>query len=343
MAIKKFKDVREMFEKVKAQHQENNVSSKKDFSILDSKIWKPTMDKSKDKTEYKIRFLPNPDSETGMPFVLRKLHGFGPDNHRFYEHCPKSIGKKCPICDVVNPLFKSDNPMDKSIAMSRYGKKRFVANILIEDDPREEGALNGKVFMMEFGVKIKEKLDKAMSSDFLYYSPFEGATFDLEVKLVSDYPNYDGSEFSRKSTKLFDGDEEKLDELASQCYDLEKEILTEDKFRNYEELRQRYEAWENGDQMPKNVSGGSSDENPKDKDKDKDKETLDLIGEIEKAADEVKKENPFGDDVPAKDVTPPKEKETDGKEEEKKDDDEEFDANAFNKEIDKEFGDENDK
>jgi len=341
MAMKSFKNIREMFDKVKESVEEskNKKFTNKDFSMADGKRWKPTAQKGENVSKYVVRFLPNPYSETGKPFVIRKLHGFGPEGNKLYENCPWSIGKKCPICLDVNPMFKSENPTDKDMAYKRYGKKRYFANVYIVSDPRENGAMEGKVYIWEMGKKLGSKLEKAIDEDFVFYDPYEGADFNVEVKTVKDFPNYDASDFSRKTTKLLDGDDEKLNEVCGQCYDLEKEILGEENFRTFEQIEERYSAYNRGEQVsnsfPKNDKQEQESDNSvtkKSEPKNEEQEEVpDLIGQIEEAREEMQSDDKSDD----------AEENTTEEEPTETSDDEDFDIDIeeFEEELKKSFPD----
>lgn len=72
------------------------------------------------------------------------------------------------------------------------------------------------------------------------YDIWEGANFRLRIKKVDKYPNYDSSAFD-SPTELFDGDEERQEEVLSQCYKL-AEFLEPSNFKSYEELQKRFEG-----------------------------------------------------------------------------------------------------
>jgi hypothetical protein len=66
---------------------------------------------------------------------------------------------------------------------------------------------------------------------------WEGANFKLKIRNVEGYRNYDKSEFADKSA-LFDGDDDKLEELWKKEYSL-KEFGEKKQFKSYEQLKAR--------------------------------------------------------------------------------------------------------
>jgi len=246
-----FKDTRAMFEKVRTNFAEaKDKSNSGTYSDGPKKKWTPIIGKDENEVEYVVRFLPDGYSESGSPFIQRNIHSYGPYENNMYDRCRKALGKgeACYICDQANPLFKSENPVDQEMAYSRYSKRKYIANVLIVKDARDDGANEGKVFMYEFGKKIWEKLDIEIKDDFIYYDPELGANFTIKVKRVQKYPNYDSSHFERKVSAIADS-EEKINEILDLTYDLTEENLNPEMFASYDEQKVKYTAFDDGKDM----------------------------------------------------------------------------------------------
>ena len=72
-------------------------------------------------------------------------------------------------------------------------------------------------------------------------NPFDfwsGANFKLKVRKVDGFWNYDKSEFEATS-KLLDGDDEKLEETYGKLFSL-TQFLSEDNFKSYDELKEKF-------------------------------------------------------------------------------------------------------
>ena len=71
--------------------------------------------------------------------------------------CPKkTFGSKCPICELVDELWKEKKPESTEQAKKWKAKDRFFANVLNLD-------LNdGKVYVMAFGPQLEESILDAM-------------------------------------------------------------------------------------------------------------------------------------------------------------------------------------
>ena len=103
----------------------------------------------------------------------------------------------------------------------------------------------GKVFLYKFGKKIFDKIMDVMQPQFADEQPinpfdfWEGADFKLKIRNVEGYRNYDKSEFSSQSA-LHDGDDNRLESLYSQLYDL-NEFVDPKNYKSYDELKQKLE------------------------------------------------------------------------------------------------------
>ena len=218
--------------------------------FTDQRFWNPAAPK-KGKNVYRVRALPNM-AAGGLPWVSVPRHGFqAPSGSWVIENCPSAIhgtGKGvCPFDDYAGPFFNTGDPKDKSFASMIYRKKTWIMNILVIKDSRDGGVNEGKVFLWKFGKKIFEKLDSALfpPSDsgleqLMFIDPYKGYDLNVVAKMVhdgnKDYPNYDESVFVRDSTPIGDS-ENKIDEILTNCYDLEGEFLSPKQFKSYEELQ----------------------------------------------------------------------------------------------------------
>jgi hypothetical protein len=118
----------------------------------------------------------------------------------------------------------------------------YISNILIISDPSNP-ANEGQIKLFKFGKKIFDKITEAMNPEFADETPinpfdlWEGANFKLKIRNVEGYRNYDKSEFAGK-TALFDGDDDKLEELWKKEFGL-KEFTEKKQFKSYEQLKGR--------------------------------------------------------------------------------------------------------
>lgn len=246
------KGLKEVLAAIKKQEDASNKGG--NFTDFKKDFWKPTIEKDQERVEYLVRFLPNPDSIDGTPYVSRPAHmiKFASGNY-IYEPCPKRAFKsECPICARVNEMYKSGNPAQENIASSQCAKKRFFQNVLVLEDPRDNGANVGKVFAYEYGDKIQTMCIEAMKdkrNPVEYYDPIEGADFEIvitwEKSTRGTFQNYDKSKFCNKSTITLNGEklsEDEIDAIIEKSIKLNDKLLSEKCFKTASDLDTIYKA-----------------------------------------------------------------------------------------------------
>lgn len=242
--------------------QEEETSNNNDGPSLKDRFFKPTLDKKDSETEYIIRFLPNPDSDEGFPWILRHQHMFEFPATKNYVvvPCPKRHKHKdadgnvsdCPFCEEVKEAYDSDNETKISqIGRPRNAKKRYLSNVLVVKDPRDGGKNEGKVMLFEYGPQVQDLLMEDLEEQaeerkgYTFFDIEDGADFKLKVirKGVgeSSYPNYEKSKFINTHSALAnaDGDEyseKEVDDLYDECMSLNEEFMKDTRFKSYEEM-----------------------------------------------------------------------------------------------------------
>ena len=76
--------------------------------------------------------------------------------------------------------------------------------------------------------------------DIYFFNPYdfwEGAEFKIKIRKVEGWVNYDKSEFA-KPTALFDGDEERLENVYGKLYSLQ-DFLKPENYKSYDELKSK--------------------------------------------------------------------------------------------------------
>lgn len=212
----------------------------------DERIYRPSMsfDKSNGgKGFVVIRFLPCP-VETCDDFVSRKYYNFKGKNGYYNETSRKTIGmKEADPVSISNKFYydkSKDIGDDNFRPKGRNLQEKFYANIMIiKDEFKPEN--NGKVFIMEFGKKIFEKLQDKIKPEYDEdealdpFCVFTGANFKIKMSgnEIPDFrdaskktlvPNYDASEFASPS-EFLDGDEDKIMEIINKGHDLSEFIV----------------------------------------------------------------------------------------------------------------------
>jgi hypothetical protein len=221
--------------------QEASGQQTKKNSYDDERKWKPTVDDNGNGYAI-IRFLP---AAEGMetPWIRYWDHGFkGPTGQWYIEKSLTTIGQKDPVSELNSRLWNSGIEEDKETARKQKRRLHYASNILVVNDPSNPSN-NGKVFIFEFGKKIFDKIMDKMQPEFPGEEPinpfdfWSGADFELKIRNVAGYRNYDKSEF-KASSALFNADEVKLEAVYNQMYDL-NEFTNPENFKSYEELEAR--------------------------------------------------------------------------------------------------------
>lgn len=189
--------------------------------------------------EYKIRFLPD---VSGKNFYKKYFyHMFqDTDNQWKFSLCPKTFNMEtyCPICSVVNKLYKAGTNADKVEAGRFKRKDKFVANIFVVSDPRDQdkdedlkASGNNKLF--EFATKLEsiirtQLLDAENGVGEAGFDPSDsGINFIIRVTETKPddkgkkWPDYTTSAFARNATAIADSDEE-VDDIMKKTIDLDK-------------------------------------------------------------------------------------------------------------------------
>ena len=224
-----------------AENAGGGNTEKKNYT--DERIWKPTVDKAGNGYAV-LRFLPATEGQE-LPWARYWDHACkGPTGLWYIENSLTSIGQADPVGELNSRLWNTGFDDDKAKARTQKRRLHYVTNVLVMSDssaPHNEG----KVFLYKFGKKIFDKIMDVMQPQFADEQPvnpfdfWEGADFKLKIRNVEGYRNYDKSEFSSQSA-LYDGDDNRLESLYSQLYDL-NEFVDPKNYKSYDELKQKLE------------------------------------------------------------------------------------------------------
>ncbi len=249
MTVKSFSQLRKSSSNFNKLQEKLKSGDKKSYK--DDRLWNCQTDKSGNGQAI-IRFLP-PCAEEEMPFVKLYTHAFKNDAGKwFFANSPTSIGLQCPISDENSKLWNSGLESDKEIVRGagkdKPGRKRKLSsysNIYVVKDPANPEN-EGKVFLFKFGKKIFDAIQRVACPEFEGDEPvnvfdlWEGANFKLRITRISGYANYDSSSFDNSAPLL--KDDEEMEAVWKQQYSL-NEIVSEDKFEPFDELKTRFEKF----------------------------------------------------------------------------------------------------
>ena len=210
----------------------------------DTRFWKPTVDDSGNGYAV-VRFLPAAEGSE-LPWVRYFDHFFkGPTGQWYVEKSLTTLGNNDPVSEYNSRLWNTGIDEDKETARRQKRRLHYVANIMVISDPSNP-ANEGKVFLYDFGKKIFDKVMDKMQPEFPGEEPinpfdfWSGADFQLKIRNVAGYRNYDKSEFKTPSA-LFEGDETRLEATYNQLHD-SSEFADTGSYKSYDELKSRLEV-----------------------------------------------------------------------------------------------------
>jgi len=197
--------------------QEINRKKVMDAKYADSDI--------KEEGDTFIRILPSSDPE--KHFFLKS--GFHKIMGEYYN-CPKEYkNAKCPICEYVSKLYKSQSAEDLELARELKKTKRFYYNVIVR------GFEDKGVRVHTSGIKLFEKIIGACANpDIGDISDInEGFDFKINRRKKDNFWNYDLSEAARRASPV-STDPAKIKEWMAGLFDLDKEVT----LLSYTELKE---------------------------------------------------------------------------------------------------------
>ena len=228
-----------LLDKLNSEINKTEVTS----GFIDDRLWKPQMGKDGIGSAI-IRFLP-PAKGNELPWAKVWSHAFQGPGGWYIENSLTTIGQNDPVGEVNRTLWNSGLDSDKEIARKQKRKLSYYSNIyVIKDTASPEN--EGKTFLYKYGKKIHDKIIAAMQPEFEGEEPinpfdfWQGADFNLRIKKVAGFWNYDSSTFGSVSP-LGGFDDAKLEEIYNGLHDL-NEFTSASNFKTYAELKKRLDT-----------------------------------------------------------------------------------------------------
>lgn len=222
---------------------ELNKLNTKSTQAADDRFWYPAVDKAGNGYAV-IRFLPPTDGED-VPFVRVWDHGFkGPSGKWYIENSLTTIGEQDPVAEYNSKLWNAtddDNSPQRRQARAQKRRLTYISNIIVLKDPANPEN-EGKVFLFKYGKKIFDKLQEVMHPQFPDEKPmnpfdfWDGANFQIKIRNVEGYRNYDKSQFSEAGPLLDDDD--KMEKIWKRQHQL-KPFIDKKNFKSYDELKRK--------------------------------------------------------------------------------------------------------
>lgn len=215
-------------------------------SYKDDRFWTLSRDEN-DNGGAIIRLLPDPE---GTPFIQRFNHAFqsfdavNKKKRWFINNSPQTINQPCPASELWGKLFNLGTDEAKLEAKNFSRKIKFMANIKVIKDPANPQN-EGKIFLWEFGTKLKDKFMQALNPSEAeiqmgeepkqLFNPLRGCNIKLKIKKAAGFLNYDDTEIMGVSS-VYDSPEEAKADIIENAYKL-SEFLQPEAFETYEELK----------------------------------------------------------------------------------------------------------
>jgi len=244
MSFANLKSNRPDISKLAAAAQEMSGTKQTQNKYEDTRFWKPTVDEAGNGYA-EIRFLPATEGQE-LPWVRYFDHFFkGPTGQWYVEKSLTTLGNNDPVSEYNSRLWNSGIDEDKEIARKQKRRLHHVSNIVVISDPANPQN-EGKVFLYDYGKKIFDKIMDKMQPEFPGEEPinpfdfWNGANFQLKIRNVAGYRNYDKSEFKSPSA-LYEADETKLEATYNSMHEV-TEFTDPSSYKSYEELKARLET-----------------------------------------------------------------------------------------------------
>lgn len=228
-----FGKLNDQLQKLGSNGQQTQDDDKADY-------WYPDVDKVGNGYAV-IRFLPAPAGED-LPFVKNISHGFQGPGGWYIENSLATIGLPDPVSEYNGKLWNDDGSNAAKEQVRKQGRRtNFHCNIFVIKDPANPQN-EGKVFKFKFGKKIYAKMNDVMNPQFpdeAPINPFDfwtGANFNMKIRNVEGYRNYDKSDFSSPSP--LSNDDAELEAIWKSQFSL-KDVNDPSKFKSYDELKAR--------------------------------------------------------------------------------------------------------
>jgi hypothetical protein len=225
-----------------------NIKETKKKNFSDDRFWKLSRDEN-DNGGAIIRLLPDP---TNTPYIQRYNHAFSSydkvksKKRWFLGVSPETCGLPSPATELSYALYNFGTEEAKKEAKAFSRKIKFMTNIKVIKDPANPQN-EGKIFLWEFGTKLKDKFMAALNpseSEIAMgeepkqlFNPLTGCNIKLKIAKVAGYLNYDATEIMQPSSIYKDGEEAKADILEN-AHKL-SEFIDPANMDSYEEIKSR--------------------------------------------------------------------------------------------------------
>ena len=221
------------------------AAKKEKKSFKDDRFWKLSRDEN-DNGVAMIRLLPDVN---GTPFIQMFSHAiqsFDPVQKKkrwFLRNSPQTIGGDCPASELWSAIFNIGTQEGKEEGRYFSRKMKFYTNVKIIKDPANKEN-EGKIFLWEFGTKLKDKFMAALKPSETdiemgeepkqLFHPIKGCNVRLKIAKVAGFLNYDATTIEAPSS-VYEDIEAAKEDIKENTYDL-SQFEKPDSFETYAEL-----------------------------------------------------------------------------------------------------------
>jgi hypothetical protein len=150
------------------------------------------------------------------------------------------VGTPCPVCESNKVLWDTNIEANQDIVRKfRKRKLNYVSNVYVISDPANKDN-EGKVFIYRYGQKIMDKIEAALKPAFVGEPMFDafdmwgGGDFLMRITNTKQGWNYDNSKFDRVAAM----DDKIIEKAYVSTFSL-KEVISDSKFKSYEDIKKR--------------------------------------------------------------------------------------------------------
>lgn len=214
------------------------VNNNRNFDFLE-KFYNPPEWNDTLASRSTMRILPGKKTESNNSesfFTETLLHKINGKNY----HCPRKIGRPCPVCEYNRALWATEKDENIAIARDLKAKKRFYMNVIArerivanKETGENEVRLNDGPLIYSCGVKVFEKILKFIVDEEYgdITNLIEGYDFQVRKEKQGDWPNYDDSRALKNSSIA--GSEDEIATWMDNLHDLNTLIRHE----SYDDLK----------------------------------------------------------------------------------------------------------
>ncbi len=177
---------------------------------------------------YEITVDNNPDAESGELDSTRTIYvhyGIGAEETRYI--CPKTIGKKCPVCEVMKELYKEG---DKDGGNAIRPKERELRNVWNHEEDRAEVWEHSQ---WTFGKLLNEEINEDEDEVYAGFSDLEDG-FTIKARMKEE--KFNGNTYLEAGKIDFKKRADFPESILDEVYDLDEILIVP----SYEELQKAF-------------------------------------------------------------------------------------------------------